>query len=47
MINNIHQLIAESVATFRDAPNMRHLLAQDLRLKGCACTLVKPEEEEI
>lgn len=47
MINNIHKLIAESVATFRDIPNMRHLLAQDMRLKGCACTLTKPDEEEI
>jgi hypothetical protein len=45
MIRNVHTLIAESVQAFRDQPNLRHLLSQDLRLKGCSCILKKPEEE--
>ena len=47
MIDNIHTLIAESVEKFRDEPSMRHLLGQDLRLKGCKTTLKQPIEEEI
>ena len=47
MISGIHQVIAESVQTFRDNPAMRHLLAQDARLRGCSCIYTTPEEEEI
>jgi hypothetical protein len=45
MIRSTHTLIAESVRAFRDQPHFRHLLSQDLRLKGCSCTLKKQEEE--
>ena len=47
MIRNVHQVIAESVQTFRDNPAMRHLLAQDNRLRGCSCIYTTPEDEEI
>ena len=45
MIGNIHDVIAESVEMFRDNIGMRHLLSQDMRLKGVKCNLIKPEEE--
>jgi len=45
MITNIHELIGESVALFRDAPELRHILSQDLRLKNVQCTIDKSEEE--
>ena len=47
MIDNIWNVIAESVALFRDRSELRHVIGQDMRLRGVKCTLAKPEEEEI
>jgi len=47
MIDNIWNVIAESVVLFRDNPELRHILSQDMRLKNVKCTLQKLEEEEI
>ena len=41
------QLITDSILMFRDKPELRHIIGQDQRLKGCRCDLQKPEEEEI
>ena len=47
MIDNIWNVIAESVALFRDKPELHHILSQDMRLRSVKCTLQKLEEEEI
>ena len=47
MIRNIHDVIAQSVAKFRDEPSLRHILSQDMRLLNCQTTLKPKDEEEI